>query len=201
MNQNDQLFQETARKIAKSVSSKFKFGSYEREDIEQEVYILCVNGLERYNEKQPLENFLWTHVKNRLCNLKRNKYERKESPCLKCPLYDKLKQVNESQCKRFEDKSDCDLYQNWIYRNEAKKTLASAAMPGAEALSNYSQDMSNTRIETKEMMDIIDRDLPAEYRATYIKYKYGAKLKDEETKQLLGVLRAILEKRGIFDVE
>ncbi len=204
MNQEDPEFQATFKKISKSISSKFRFGYYEKEDIEQEVYILCVNALERYDSSQPLENFLWTHVKNRLCNLKRNKYERKETPCLKCPLYDKLRQVNDSQCQKFEDKCDCDLYKKWVYRNNAKKALSGASSSKETSIiqaNDVRKELNNhEHAEMEEIFNIIDRELPAELRQDYVKYKYGVRLKKATVAALLETLRSILERNGIHNV-
>lgn len=73
-------------KIAKSRRSQ-KFAYYEGVDVEQEVWVFCLQALERYDpdkaspdisfEKQ-IEHFLNHHVTNRLKNLMRDKYFRPE---------------------------------------------------------------------------------------------------------------------------
>lgn len=55
------------------------------EDIEQEVWVLCLDALSRYNPKLgELENFLRNHVSNRLKNLKRDKYFRPDKNSVSC---------------------------------------------------------------------------------------------------------------------
>ena len=57
-------------KIANRYCHKFKFGYFTAEDIKQEAFIIAVDALDRYDERRPLENFLSSHVKNRLINFK-----------------------------------------------------------------------------------------------------------------------------------
>jgi DNA-directed RNA polymerase specialized sigma24 family protein len=66
----------TIQKIAKQLAPRYVFGSYERDDIEQEATIMALDGLKRYDGVRPLENFLYTHVNNRLKNFKRDNFYR-----------------------------------------------------------------------------------------------------------------------------
>lgn len=70
---------ELISKIAKDLAPRYKFGSYTVDDIEQECYILALEALEKYDNVRPLENFLRTHLRRRLCNLRRDLFYRKES--------------------------------------------------------------------------------------------------------------------------
>ncbi len=64
-------------RLAKSRSANGKFAYYESKDVYQEVWCMCLEALDRYDpRKAPLENFLVSHVTNRLKNLKRDKYFR-----------------------------------------------------------------------------------------------------------------------------
>ena len=63
-------------KVAHRLAPKFTFAFYETEDIEQEAFMLGVEALARYDEGKPLENFLYTHISNRLKNFKRDNYYR-----------------------------------------------------------------------------------------------------------------------------
>lgn len=66
-------------KIAKYHKKSGVFAYYTADDIEQEIWVLCLDALSRYDEsKAELENFLRSHVSNRLKNLKRDKYYRPE---------------------------------------------------------------------------------------------------------------------------
>lgn len=66
----------TITKIAKTLAPKFVFASYDIDDIFQEAFIIGIEGLEKYDEKRPLANFLFTHISNRLKNFKRDNYYR-----------------------------------------------------------------------------------------------------------------------------
>lgn len=63
-------------KIAKSRSGG-AFAYYCNDDIEQEVWRMCLEAMASYDPKiGPIENYLARHVANRLKNLKRDKYFR-----------------------------------------------------------------------------------------------------------------------------
>ena len=62
--------------VATRLCHKFKFGYHTAEDIKQQARMFAWEGLDKYDEIRPLENFLWTHVRNRLYNFKRNNYSR-----------------------------------------------------------------------------------------------------------------------------
>lgn len=63
-------------KIAKRLAPKYVFSGYEVEDIEQEAFLIGVKGLEKYDPSRPLENFMYTHINNRLKTFKRDNYYR-----------------------------------------------------------------------------------------------------------------------------
>ena len=66
-------------KIAKSRQTRNIFAYFDKEDIFQEIWLLCLDALQRYNpENGELENFLSKHVCHRMKNLKRDKYFRPE---------------------------------------------------------------------------------------------------------------------------
>lgn len=67
---------ETIVRIAKRLAPRYTFGSYERSDIEQEAIIIGLDGMSRYDKTRPLENFLFTHINNRLKNFKRDNFFR-----------------------------------------------------------------------------------------------------------------------------
>ena len=78
----DSLMKEASpiiEKIANSRKNKHKFSYYRAEDIHQEIWALCLDALERYNPSfGKLENYLNSHVSNRIKNLKRDRYFRPE---------------------------------------------------------------------------------------------------------------------------
>jgi DNA-directed RNA polymerase specialized sigma24 family protein len=62
--------------LAKRISPRFKFGYYDVDDLEQEAFILALDGFKRWDGVRPLENFLSVHIHNRLINFRRNRYHR-----------------------------------------------------------------------------------------------------------------------------
>ena len=66
-------------KIANRFANTFKFGYHELEDMKQQAWQVALEGLKDYDGKRPLENFLWTHVRNRLYNFKRDNLKRYRS--------------------------------------------------------------------------------------------------------------------------
>ena len=67
---------ETITKIAKRIAPKYVFSGYDVEDIEQEAFIIGIGGLDKYDPARPLENFMYTHINNRLKTFKRDNYYR-----------------------------------------------------------------------------------------------------------------------------
>ncbi len=64
-------------KIAKVRSPNGGFAYYESDDIHQEIWCMCLDAMGRYKPSTgPIENFLVTHITNRLKNLKRDNYFR-----------------------------------------------------------------------------------------------------------------------------
>jgi hypothetical protein len=67
---------EIITEIARKLAPKFRFAYYDTEDIVQEGILLGLDALKRWDGIRPIENFLYTHIRNRLGTLKRDKYFR-----------------------------------------------------------------------------------------------------------------------------
>lgn len=65
--------------IATKLAPKFRFAYYDTSDIIQEGILLGIDAISRWDGVRPLENFLYTHIRNRLGTLKRDKYYRIDS--------------------------------------------------------------------------------------------------------------------------
>jgi len=63
-------------RISNRLAPKYVFAGYEVEDIVQEAFIIGIGGLEKYDPARPLENFMYTHINNRLKTFKRDNYFR-----------------------------------------------------------------------------------------------------------------------------
>jgi hypothetical protein len=179
--------------ISKKLAYKFKFGYHDIEDMKQQISIFAIEGLKNYDYKRPLENFLWTHVRNRLFNYKRDNYRRPDKPCYTCPLFDS----KNSLCTKYSNKNDCDLYYTWSKRNDNKKNLMH--LTTIDEIKNYGSVFTSDDdnffnfISNKEIIDIIENNLIEHNRMTYLRLKSGAKVSKAEKEELLETIQQILK--------
>jgi DNA-directed RNA polymerase specialized sigma24 family protein len=73
---NEEEVVETIMSMAKRLAPKYVFAAYDKEDIEQEAFLIGIAGLEKYDSSRPLVNFMYTHMSNRLKTFKRDNYYR-----------------------------------------------------------------------------------------------------------------------------
>lgn len=180
------------RKIAKKLAYKFIFPPYEHADVEQEAIIIGIEGLENYDEKYPLEAFLRTHIKHRLCNFKRKNYMRLNKPCLNCPFQAYVKRGD--LCTKFKEKEDCELYVAWVDITERKKNILAPIRMEKEHLveSSIPEQLSH-----QEIINLIDKNIPLELRALWLQLKGGAKLTRTQMEQIKAGVQIILEENNI----
>jgi DNA-directed RNA polymerase specialized sigma24 family protein len=174
--------------ITKKLAYKFKFGYHDIEDMKQQISIFAIEGLKNYDHKRPLENFLWTHVRNRLFNYKRDNYQRPDKPCYSCPLFDK----GSALCTKYSNKNDCDLYAKWLSRNQNKKNLMH--LTTVDEIKDYGNIFldSSEQFDHSETLQTIENNLNGEYRSTYLKLKNGTKVSKSDKDKLLAKIREIL---------
>lgn len=185
--------------ISKRLGHKFKFGYHSYEDMKQQAAIFALEGLEKYDNKRPLENFLWTHVRNRLFNYKRDNYQRPDKPCLSCIFYDPHCKKSTNQCEEYSDKSNCEEYTAWNTRNNNKKNIMRPV--GIEDLQEQhvsisqlsSEDSILELVANEQILKILDENIPAQHRATYLKLKYGDKVYKTDMNKLLDCIKQILQ--------
>lgn len=174
--------------ITKKLAYKFKFGYHDIEDMKQQISIFALEGLKNYDYKRPLENFLWTHVRNRLFNYKRDNYQRPDKPCYSCPLYDKASTL----CTKYSNKNDCDLYAKWLTRNQNKKNLMHfTAVNEVKDYANIFSDPS-VSIGGTETIKILEEKLNGEYRSIYLRLKNGNKINKSDKLKLINKIKEIL---------
>jgi DNA-directed RNA polymerase specialized sigma24 family protein len=179
---SDEEFVSVLNKVTKKLIYKFKFGYHEVEDMKQQAAIFALEALEKYDHKRPLENFLWTHIRNRLFNFKRDKYQRPDKPCLTCPLYDPKLKCSSSGCSKYSNKLDCDLYNTWMSRNERKKNLNQLTSISQNYDLSSSLDLINDA-SNKEIVDLLDEHLSYKYREIFLKIRHGEKVSSAEIKK------------------
>jgi len=75
--------------VIERIAPRYTFGYYDVDDIKQESYIICMEGLSKYDNSRPFENFISKHLSNRLKTLIRDKYSRSN---IESPKHEKLNQ-------------------------------------------------------------------------------------------------------------
>jgi hypothetical protein len=195
---------EIIERVSTKLAYKFVFGYHTHDDIKQQAFIEAWKGLDKYDSSRPLENFLWAHIKNRLCNFKRDNFERPDKPCLKCPLAAYNPNCS-SGCDLYTDKSECDLYRNWAKRNNPKKNLVNTIdieNIDDEHESNMSvSDKVGDEIDKSHVFDVIDSELPIYLRPYYIKWKAGCKIPKQYRDEIKTTIQKILKTHDITPEE
>lgn len=188
---DEKEFLDAVDKITKKLIYKFKFGYHEAEDMKQQATIFAIQGLKHYDKKRPLENFLWTHVRNRLFNYKRDNYQRPDKPCIGCPFFDKHYNKSDNQCSKFRDKMECEPYNNWESKNNSKKNIMKPL--AIDSLYDTPNSFSpNEIIKNKEIFDIIDKKLPIKLRPAYLNFMANQKIPKKEYTLLIETIQQIL---------
>jgi len=182
---SEEEFLKVLDNISKRLGYKFKFGYHSYDDMCQQAAIFALEGLKKYDNKRPLENFLWTHVRNRLFNYKRDNYKRPDKPCLTCPFYDKHFEKSDNQCTEFKNQMDCELYKKWFDRNDAKKNIMQPSFIENDSL------IQNTKcldfqgfMSDKELIEKLEKILVGENREIYLKLKHGIKVNKVDIKKI-----------------
>lgn len=163
-------------KVANRHAPHFTFGYFEADDIEQEAVILALEilGAGKYDFARPLENFLFVHIRNRLCNFIRANYVRLEKPCA-CCNYDTPK-----PCVRFSD---------WLKRNNLRRSLMS---PGDMPDQIMVENTIDHTIACHELEDRLDAGLPPQLRADYLRVRSGLRIPKQRNLVLQAAVREVL---------
>lgn len=198
----EEEFLRVLENISQRLGHKFKFGYHSYEDMKQQAAIFALEGLKKYDNSRPLENFLWTHVRNRLFNYKRDNYQRPDKPCIGCPFFDRNYQESSDQCKKYSQKLDCSEFSVWHNRNNNKKNIMKPV--GIEDLEQQhvtisklnSQSSILEHVANEQILDILDREIPAQYRSSYLKLKNGDKIYKTDLKNLTECIKNILKEHN-----
>lgn len=185
-------FLETIDKICYRLLHKFKFGYHSIEDMKQQAIVFALQGMQNYDPTKPLENFLWTHIRNRLFNFKRDKYQRPDKPCNTCEYYDKNYNISTSQCSKFDCKTNCSLYNNWYIKNNDKKNLMQIGHTEKSEHIKCKQKDFLESLSNKEIVKKIDPHINVSLRRYYLMFLYGQKIPKKYYGLLLQHIKEIL---------
>jgi len=176
-------------KVAKRLAKKFTFGYYDVEDIEQQARLIGLEGLASYDNKRPLENYLQVHIKNRLCNFKRDNFFRLYGPCEKCQYFD-------NQCTFYDDINECTSYANWKDANVAKLNLLYPIE--FSCVDDHNESNMQDYIDLENLMDqnelkiLLNKCIPVEYRHYYLRLLYGCKISLSYKNLVISLINNIL---------
>lgn len=181
--------------IAKRLSSRFKFGYHEAEDIEQDVFILLIKKkiLEKYDNKRPLAGFLYTAIKNSLFNNKRDNFTKKDPPCLRCPLKAYLPPDG---CSAYADKLECRWYHRWYNNNTSKFNIMHTinidnVSDVEEDSMSYSKDFLD-EIRNTEIHNVLLKSLSTKNRKFYLMLLNNCNIKSQDLECLKEEIAQIL---------
>ena len=190
-------------KVAKRLARRFKFGYYEVADIEQQARLIALEGLKRYDGVRPLENYLWVHVRNRLCNFKRDNFMRPHGPCKKCDFYQGANSgsVDGDFCEEYKNIDDCLILQQWRAKNTVKLNLIYpiefACVDDYHENGMHDSIITEDQVFSNELETILDRHIPVEHRHNYLRLRYGYKVSSQYKIPLVNLIREIVEKHYI----
>lgn len=158
-NVTEQQFVDIVFRIARKISHRYVFTSYETADIEQEAFLIAVEGMNRYDSSKPLENFLYVHINNRLKNLKRKVYYRVET----------------GEAQKIQD---------------VKKHILDAVDIGSTQSASTECVFSNVNL--KEILRIIDEQLPASMRGDYLRLRNKGKITKARKQKIIKTIDNII---------
>ena len=163
--------------------------------MKQQARLFAWEGIENYDGIRPLENFLWTHVRNRLYNFKRNNFGRPDKPCDSCPFFDiSFENSRGYGCKAYDNHEECDLYMGWLKRNTSKRNIMNTTQLDLEikelnGVGDY--------LDKKFIFDLVDKSLPVQYREDWIRLVNNLKLSKVRREAIMSVIKDILKENNI----
>lgn len=183
----------TINRIVNRLAAKFRFGYHDLDDIKQQGRLLALEGLEKYDGVRPLENFLYTHVRNRLINFKRDHLCRYDKPCFVCPFYDPHLDKSNSGCAAFSDKNQCKPWKIWIIRNESKKNIMEPISIQENSASLMCGHDVVSEISNVELVELVKEHIPVALRADYFRMLNGVNISKQRRDRVKEEVLKIIE--------
>lgn len=172
---------EVITKIMNRLAPKFTFGHYGVDDIKQEIFILAVEGLEKYDkDRGAISTYLYYYIHSRIKNFKRDNFFRKEYKCNKC------------ECK--------DPYCDRCVKRQWRMARKSGLLEPTN-IQHIEQDSSIIvhhdyleDLAIKELQDIINRELPVSMRENYLRMTEGMYVHKSKRAEIEKILYEIIDK-------
>lgn len=192
---NEKEVLDTIDFVVKRVARTFGFGYYDVEDIEQEARIFCLEALVSYDPTRRLDAFLATHVRNRLINFRRDKYQRNDPPCEDCHV------AMQFSLRAPHDGSFCEKYLGWHQRNVQRKAVMRPSdlnsIPNDNEKSTSIDGFSEEWAEYNELVEKIDLVLPVELRAAFLKMRAGENVPQAIKDKIQEIVRECLDDKSV----
>lgn len=182
---SEQQVLDAIENAVKILAPSFTFGIYDIEDVKQEARLEGWRVIGRYDATRPLDNFIYTCIRNRLIRLKRDKLRRNDPPCQVC-------HQSTGHRSQHEDGQFCPRYLAWRKRNEAKASLMRPL--DLDHVSDAARRESEVAQEAgvNEMLALIDRHLDVDLRADYLRMRAGKSVAKARRMAVEAAVREIL---------
>ena len=179
-------FEEAFTWAISKLKKKYAFDIYDEEDISQEAWIIAEKGVSSYDSSKgvPLENFLYTHLNNRLFNFRRDNSIRIETNCQECKAQKKT-------CPR------C------VKRQKTNNIKLGILSPASIDSSPHPYDIPEYEdtIDKNSLIEAIEAALPANLVEDYLKFKDGVSLPHKKRQLILDFIRKVAIAKGHIDPE
>jgi DNA-directed RNA polymerase specialized sigma24 family protein len=197
---SEERFLEATNRVLNLLATKFVFTYHQLDDIKQQgmLFAIKIMATNKYDTARPLENFLYTHLRNQFINYKRDNYIRNEPPCLTCIFYDPSRTKSSDQCTAFGTKQECEKLQSWNHRNAVKRNIIQPI--DVESVMDYGcakkSDIVLLEMESQELERLIDDKLPMDMRADYLRLRAGEPVSKSRKLTIRNAVADILAESG-----
>lgn len=173
---------EALEKAVRILAPSFVFGCYDLEDIKQQARLFGLQGLSKYDPSRPLGGFLYSHIRNRLINFRRDKLRRNDPPCAACHA--------SGGCA---DGTPCGRYAAWLGRQNAKAGVMCPLDISRVPEDRFQRECSpDQTMEATELADRIDAELPVALRADYLRMRDGVPVPHSRRQAVMEAIRGII---------
>lgn len=187
---------EIIERLLNILAHRYKFSYFTLEDIKQEGRIIAINGLHGYDESRPLDNFLYSHLKNRLSNFVRDNYVRAESPCKLCrrKIQGKTEHIDGQFCEKHIAWKKRITQKLGVHNPKALYTIQDAEQLFCSPEPN---EEKSTQEERDRLIEMISDNISVEVRTTFLMMLEGMNVKFTDKEVLLEEIRRVLGEKGI----
>lgn len=175
-------------KAVNMLAPSFVFGYLTVDDLKQQGTLYALQALSKgkYDPTRPLDNFVYSHIKNRLINYRRDNYRRNDPPCRDC----------HAAAMGGGEATFCDRYAAWRERNLRKVNVMRPL--DLDYISDEGEP--NTRVaataednaKEAELLSRIDEMLDVSLRADYLRLRAGQALPKTRREAVEAAVREIL---------